>query len=101
MLRRMNGREHEVYSGVWLYCLAEKRTRFFIEATRVQFHRRTAEELRAYLARIEPLDKAGAYAAQEDRGVMIREFEGSYTNVVGLPMERLAEEMQAFEPALS
>ncbi len=101
MLRRLNGQEHEVYSGVWLCRLAEGRSRGFTEATRVRFRRRTPAELQAYLARIGPLDKAGAYAAQDDRGVMIREFDGSFTNVIGLPMERLAEEIQALEPVLS
>jgi septum formation protein len=101
MLRELNGQEHEVYSGVWLLCLRERRRRSFIESTRVRFHRRSLPELFAYLSRIGPLDKAGAYAAQDDGGQMIRSVEGSFTNVIGLPMERLAEELQTFEPALA
>jgi septum formation protein len=99
MLCDLNGREHEVYSGVWLANLAERRHRGFIESTAVRFHRRSLPELMAYLSRIEPLDKAGAYAAQDDRGEMIREYEGSFTNVVGLPMERLAEELGCLQTA--
>jgi septum formation protein len=99
MLSRLNGRVHEVFSGVWLQGPAGARG--FIEVTRVHFHQRSSEELRRYLERIHPLDKAGAYAAQDDQGEMIARVEGSYSNVVGLPMERLAEELQAegFGPA--
>jgi len=89
MLSRLNGRTHEVYSGVWVAGPGGERG--YIEVTRVHFHRRTDSELRAYLARIGPLDKAGAYAAQNDDGGMIARVEGSFTNVIGLPMERLAD----------
>ena len=68
--------------------------RGFVEVTRVHFHRRSAEAMEQYLARIGPLDKAGAYAAQEDRGDMIARVEGSYSNVIGLPMEQLGEELR-------
>jgi septum formation protein len=88
MLSRLNGRTHEVYSGVWL--VGPRGERGFIEVTRVHFHRRTPVQLRRYLARIGPLDKAGAYAAQDDNGEMIARVEGSYSNVIGLPMEVLA-----------
>jgi len=91
MLKRLNGQTHEVYSGVCLIHGAKQEERCFVEITRVHFHRRSDEELRAYLARIGPLDKAGAYAAQDDRGEMIAHFEGSFSNVIGLPMEALAE----------
>ena len=57
------------------------------------FIRLDARQRRAYLERINPLDKAGAYAAQEDRGELIAAVEGSFTNVIGLPMERLAREL--------
>lgn len=92
MISRLNGRTHEVYSGVWME--GPRNSRGFIEVTRVHFHLRSAEELRRYLARIHPLDKAGAYAAQDDHGEMINQVEGSYSNVIGLPMERLAEELE-------
>ncbi len=95
MLRRLNGRTHEVYSGVWI--AGQGRERGFIEVTGVRFHRRTEVELKRYLARIHPLDKAGAYAAQEDRGEMIAAFDGSFSNVIGLPMERLRMELREFD----
>ena len=94
MLSRLNGRTHEVYSGVWI--LGQGKERGFIEVTGVRFHRRSNAELTRYLARIHPLDKAGAYAAQEDRGEMIAAVEGSFSNVIGLPMERLRGELRAF-----
>ena len=93
MISRLNGRSHEVYSGVWLQ--GPSGARGFIEITRVHFHQRTPAELRRYLDRIHPLDKAGAYAAQNDQGEMIARVEGSYANVIGLPMERLREELAA------
>jgi septum formation protein len=66
--------------------------------TRVYFHHLVEPRLRAYMQRIGPLDKAGAYAAQDDRGELIESVEGSFTNVVGLPMERLAEVLREFQP---
>ncbi len=89
MLRALNGRTHEVYSGVCLAWDGGAGEETFVEVSRVHFHLRSEAELRAYLARIGPLDKAGAYAAQEDRGEMIACVEGSFSNVIGLPMERL------------
>lgn len=85
MLKRLNGKTHEVYSGVCL--IAEGAEQSFVETTRVHFHERTDEQLWQYLHRIGPLDKAGAYAAQSDNGEMIAQFEGSFSNVIGLPME--------------
>jgi len=94
MLSRLNGRTHKVYSGVWI--AGQGKERGFIEVSHVRFHRRTDAALKRYLARIHPLDKAGAYAAQEDRGEMIAAFDGSFSNVIGLPMERLRVELRAF-----
>ncbi len=88
MLGRLNGRTHEVYSGVWLVAAGVERG--FVVVTRVHFHHRSEARMRRYLERIHPLDKAGAYAAQDDEGEMIARFEGSFSNVTGLPMEALA-----------
>jgi septum formation protein len=96
MVKRLNGRTHDVYSGVWLRHAESKRERGFIDITRVRFRKLTDAQLRAYLARIGPLDKAGAYAAQEDRGELIEAIEGSFSNVIGLPMEALAKTLQQF-----
>jgi nucleoside triphosphate pyrophosphatase len=93
MLRELNGRTHEVYSGVCLTWDAGAKERTFVEVTHVHFHKRMDDDLRQYLARIGPLDKAGAYAAQDDRGEIIARVDGSYTNVIGLPMEALEREL--------
>ena len=94
MLTRMSGRAHEVWSGVWL--VQGARETGFNEITRVRFRPLEAAALRAYLARIAPLDKAGAYAAQDDRGELIEEVEGCFDNVVGLPMRSLAWALENF-----
>ncbi len=96
MVKQLNGRTHDVYSGVWLRHEGSGRERGFIDVTRVHFRRLTDAQLRAYLTRIGPLDKAGAYAAQEDRGELIESIEGSFTNVIGLPMEALAAALREF-----
>ena len=56
----------------------------------------TEEVIRDYHSRIQPLDKAGAYAVQDESAMIIERVEGSWSNVKGLPMERLNEELQAF-----
>ncbi len=94
MLSRLNGCTHEVYSGVWL--VHGEKEHGFVVVARVHFHHRTDAELRRYLARIGPLDKAGAYAAQDDHGEMIARVEGSYSNVIGLPMEALEKALRQF-----
>jgi len=99
MVKRLNGKSHDVYSGVWLRHEESGRERGFTEITRVHFHKLTDVQLRTYLARIDPLDKAGSYAAQEDRGELIDSIEGSFTNVIGLPMEALAAEIEEFYEA--
>ena len=97
MLRRLNGKAHEVYSGVWLRHEASRRELGFIDITRVYFRTLTEQEMRVYLDRIGPLDKAGAYAAQDDRGDLIERFEGSFSNVTGLPMEAFTKAVREFE----
>jgi septum formation protein len=94
MVSRMAGRVHEVWSGVWLV-RGEKETGLN-EVTRVRFRPLDEPQLRAYLARIGPLDKAGAYAAQDDRGELIECVEGCFDNVVGLPMKALARALEKF-----
>ena len=96
MLGRLNGRVHEVYSGVWLMNRSTGQQRGFVELTRVHFRHLADADLRAYLARINPMDKAGSYAAQDDQGELIESFEGSFSNVIGLPMETLAQVVAEF-----
>lgn len=89
MLEMLCGRVHEVLTGV---CLVQKRERKlfrFVESTRVKFRSRQAVDLEDYLRSVHPLDKAGGYAAQEDQGRLIEYIEGSMSNVIGLPVERV------------
>ena len=96
MLSRLNGRIHEVHSGVWAACKAKNIHRAFVEVSRVKFRLLDDSGLHRYLERIHPLDKAGAYAAQDEHPESIVEhIEGSRTNVIGLPMEALAKMLEA------
>ncbi len=90
-LARLSGKTHQVCSGVWLRIDAERRQVGFVETSRVRFRPLSALEIERYVRLIDPLDKAGGYAAQEDPLGIIARIEGSRTNVIGLPMERLAE----------
>ena len=87
MLEQLAGRIHEVLTGVCLVHRNRQRMVRFVEATRVKFRPLNAVNLDQYLATIQPLDKAGAYAAQNDEGRLIERIEGSMSNVIGLPME--------------
>lgn len=98
MLSRMSGQVHEVITGVCLVEWAPRRMVVFHETTRVKFRELTAGGIQDYLASIDPLDKAGAYAAQEDGGRLIERVEGSFSNVVGLPMERTLEALDRHFP---
>ncbi len=93
MLARLAGRKHEVVTGVCLMRLRTHECRTFAEGTDVTFRKLTAKEIDRYLAAINPLDKAGAYAIQEFGDWIVQEVEGSFTNVVGLPIERLQAEL--------
>ncbi len=96
MVSELNGRSHEVFSGVCIAQAASGKEHTFAEVTRVHFRKLSAAQIRTYHARIGPLDKAGAYAAQDDRGELIERVEGSFTNVIGLPMEALADALRTF-----
>jgi septum formation protein len=89
MLGALAGRTHQVFSGVWMEQRAEGKVEAFIEVSQVRFRGLTGAEIEDYIKRVHVLDKAGAYAAQEDPIGLIEGIEGSRTNVIGLPMERL------------
>jgi septum formation protein len=97
MLRKLQGRTHQVVTGVCLMHLRAHRERIFAVSTEVLFHPLDEKQIRDYLARIHPLDKAGAYAIQESGEMIVSEISGSYSNVVGLPVERLKAELAAWE----
>jgi septum formation protein len=87
MLRRLSGREHEVLSGVAIHVPGPPaRTVSAVARTRVTFRALEEVEIEAYVATGEPLDKAGAYGIQGRAAVFVARLEGSYDNVVGLPL---------------
>ena len=96
MLEKLQGRTHYVITAVCLLNLRNHRQRIFAENTAVTFRPLDAVKIRRYLSRVNPLDKAGAYAIQEEGDLIIERISGSYTNVVGLPIERLGAELQAW-----
>jgi septum formation protein len=89
MLERLCGRTHEVLTGVCLIQKSRRKLCSFIESTRVKFRPRQDVDLEEYLRTVKPLDKAGGYAAQEDEGRLIEQVEGSMSNVIGLPVDRV------------
>jgi len=96
MLARLQGRTHQVVTGVSLIHLRAHRERIFAVSTDVTFHPLTAEQIDIYLSKMNPLDKAGAYAIQEHGDTIVLEISGSFSNVVGLPVEQLREELSAW-----
>jgi septum formation protein len=96
ILRRLSGRAHEVWTAVRINHAARGHAQSFHEMSRVHFRALDDRAIRDYLAKIDPLDKAGAYAAQGYGAEIIQRIEGSYSNVVGLPMEKTARALCAF-----
>ena len=86
MLTRLAGREHEVISGVALAGPGAERSVTAHETTRVVFRELTEDEIGQYVSGGEPIDKAGAYAIQGQASRFVVRIEGSYSNVMGLPV---------------
>lgn len=93
MLAQLQGRTHQVVTGVCLFHLRGHRCRIFAENTAVSFRPLSAAQIDAYLQQVNPLDKAGAYAIQEPGAGLVERTSGSISNVVGLPLERLRAEL--------
>jgi septum formation protein len=96
MLSRLQGRSHQVVTGASLIHLRRHQERIFAASTDVLFHPLDAQQIREYTTRVQTLDKAGAYAIQEAGEMLISEISGSYSNVVGLPVELLRAELEAW-----
>jgi septum formation protein len=90
----LQGRTHQVITGVCLIHLRAHRQKLFAVSTAVTFRHLHAGQIRRYLAQIYPFDKAGSYAIQEEGDLIVKNVSGSFTNVVGLPVERLREELR-------
>lgn len=93
-LRLLSGRTHRVYSSVFV--ADQKRQRLICESSEVTFRPLSERDIASHLRKIDPLDKAGAYAAQGHGAEMIERIGGSYTNVVGLPMEQTIALLREF-----
>lgn len=95
MLSKLSGNTHEVYTGVCLRTFNLEVT--FVAETRVDFRPLDAEEIEYYVDQYPPFDKAGAYGAQDWIGYIgISHIEGSYFNVMGLPVQMLYHHLKAF-----
>ena len=96
MLQGLQGRAHEVYTGVTIMTREGKENtkKTFHEKTKVVFYPMSDEEIRSYVNTKEPMDKAGAYGIQGKSAIFIKEINGDYNNVVGLPLARLYQELK-------
>ncbi len=94
MLRRLSGRAHTVCTGVCV--IGGGRRRRFHELTEVVFLDLDDDTIDRYFQRVDPLDKAGAYAVQEHGDMIVAEVRGDFTNVVGLPVARVVEVLGSF-----
>ncbi len=92
ILKELSGRTHLVITGVALLWPGGQHT--FSETSRVTFNDLADEQIWSYIGTGEPMDKAGAYGAQDSSNGFIASIEGSFDNVVGLPTERLAQELR-------
>jgi len=96
MLLQLQGRTHQVVTGVSLIHQRTHSERLFAVGTDVTFLPLGEEQVRNYLKKINPLDKAGGYAIQEHGDLIVAEISGSYSNVVGLPLEQLRAALDAW-----
>jgi septum formation protein len=99
MLSLLQGRSHQVITGVCLLHLRSHRQQTFATSTQVTFHPLDTRQIHSYLGRIDPLDKAGAYAIQHSGELLVERIEGSFSNVVGLPIERILPLVMAWKDA--
>lgn len=86
MIKKLNGRTHVVYTGVCVSC-EDKRKTLCVKSL-VTFKKLTDEQIYAYIDDCKPFDKAGAYGIQDKR--IVKKYRGSYSNIMGLPKEKLA-----------
>lgn len=91
MLERLSGRSHSVVTGVALLIKGDEVV--FYNETKVYFKELAPFEIESYIASGEPMDKAGAYGIQGKGALWVEKIEGSYTNVVGLPVEHVYDEL--------
>ncbi len=96
IIARLSGREHKVATSVFVAHFASGRMLTFSARSRVFFRKRNAAQIERYLEQIDPLDKAGAYAAQGLGRAIVRRIVGSRTNVIGLPLDKVRPALALF-----
>ncbi len=97
ILRRLSGRKHVVSTGVCICCLRKKIKVIFTDCSSVFFRELTEEIIESYLSLVNVLDKAGAYGIQEHGDMIVDHIEGSFTNIMGLPVERVTEALKQIQ----
>lgn len=95
MLHELSGKTHQVITGVYLY--SQQKEKAFYSLTDVTFSKLSDEEIEYYVSEYKPMDKAGAYGIQEWIGfAAVKHINGSYFNVMGLPIHQLYQELKQF-----
>ena len=95
IISKLSGNKHSVITGV--YMVQKTREIFFADVTEVTFHSLTQTQIKYYVSKYKPFDKAGAYAIQEWIGAVgIKNINGDFYNVMGLPISRVVEALQQF-----
>jgi len=94
MLRRLSGKQHQVFSGVCI-CHGARCDARVVE-TKVQFKQLSEDLIARYIETGEPMDKAGAYGIQGKGAILVESIAGSFSNVVGLPLETVADMLAEF-----
>ena len=97
MIKGFSGKSHVVSTGVCIRCAALDLTIRFTEHSKVFFRELSDEDIQYYLTLVPVLDKAGAYGIQDHGDLLIDHIEGSFSNIMGFPVERFAEAMMAVE----
>jgi septum formation protein len=94
MLKMLSGIEHEVITGVCIFCGGEKED--FAQISKVKFYQLSDEEIESYVASGEPMDKAGSYGIQGLGCTLVERIEGDYFNIVGLPVAEVCRRIKKY-----
>lgn len=95
ILRKLSGHHHEVFTGVAVLWRSPVCCKKFVVKSKVWMREMSEADIEDYVARGEPLDKAGAYAIQGEGRKLVAKYEGSLTNIIGLPVEELKETLSS------
>lgn len=96
MLNMLNGKENDIITGVTIIDTSNNHTVSFHETTKVFMKKLSSETIEAYIKTGEPLERAGGYSLQELGSILVEKIDGDFFNAMGLPINRLAEELKSF-----